>query len=171
MIRHSNTYNCTSTQSGYTLVEMLLALLLVGSFMTILATIFASSMQLQTENQAVSTVMQDGRYIMSRLNYDIHRATAVTTPAALGGSGSTLAITIGGVSNSYTLAAGKLRITNGSGTTDLNGNQTTVTAFNVQRIGNTGGRDTIRLSVTVTSTALTNAGTKSQTFTTTVGRR
>ena len=158
-------------QKGFTLVELLLATALMSGFLIVLTTIFGSALEMQSENQASSAVSQDGRYILARMSYDVQRASAVTTPASLGGSGSTLAVTISAVSNTYSINSGNLRLVNGSGTNNLNGSATTISALSVQRLGNVGGRDTIRLSFTVTSKVLSAGATESQTFTTTVGRR
>jgi prepilin-type N-terminal cleavage/methylation domain-containing protein len=159
------------TQHGFTLVELMVALVLLGGFLIVLTSMFAATMQLQAESQATSAVIQDGQFMMARLTYDIQRADAITVPAALGGSGTALTVTISAVSNSYAVTGGKLQVTNGSGTTDLNGNRTTISALTVQRLGNVGGKDTIKFSFTVTSTGRDNAGTKTQTYTSTVGRR
>ena len=153
------------------MVELLLATALMSGFLVVLTTIFGSALEMQSENQASSAVTQDGRFILARLSYDIQRSSAVTTPASLGASGSTLAVTISAVSNTYSVVSGNLQVVNGAGTTNLNGSATTISAFTVQRLGNAGGKDTIKLSFTVTSKVLDKGAAKSQTFSTTVGRR
>jgi prepilin-type N-terminal cleavage/methylation domain-containing protein len=157
-------------QSGFTLVELLLVMALFALLLTALTDMFVSTMTVRTETQATSSLSQDGRYILSRLSYDVSRASAVSTPALIGSSGSSLAIIIGGVSHSYALSGGNLQLTNNDGTNDLNSSETTVTALSFQRIGNPSGKDTIKLSFTLTSKAQKH-GDHTETFTTTVGRR
>jgi prepilin-type N-terminal cleavage/methylation domain-containing protein len=158
-------------QQGFTLVELLLAMGLMGGFMVVLTTIFSSVLVVQNESQATSSVSQDGRFILARLSYDIGRASSITTPAALGGNSTQLVLVIGGVNQTYSLNAGNLQLVNNNGTNILNGSESVISGLSVTRIGNVGDRETIRLVFTVTSEARDNAGTRTQTFTTTVGRR
>ena len=158
-------------QAGFTLIETLLSMALMSIFLLVLTDIFTQTLSLQTENEAASVVTQDGRYIMQRLAYDVARASAITTPAVLGGSGSTLALTIDGVANTYSVSGGNLQVVNGAGTTALNGNGTTVSGLTVQRLGDGGQADTARVMFTVTSKATPQSGPATQTLTITVGRR
>jgi hypothetical protein len=139
--------------------------------MIILTSMFSAALEVQSESNTSSVVVEDGRYILARLSYDIQRADAVTTPATIGATTTSMGLTISAVANTYAISGGNLQLTNGSGTSNLNGNGTTISALSVQRIGNAGGKDTIRLSVTVTSIGRDNQGQEVQTFTTTVGRR
>lgn len=143
----------------------LLSILLVA-----LTDMFTSVLNVQTESEATAAVSQDGRFILSRLSYDLNHASSVTTPAALGGSGSTLAVVIGGNTYTYAVSSGNLQLTNNLGTNNLNGSETIISGFTVQRLG-VASKDSIRLSFTVTSRPLPDQGAESKTFTTTVGRR
>ena len=158
-------------QRGFTLIELLLAMALMGGFIIVLTSIFSAAVSVQSESQAASSVDQDGRFILSRLHYDISRADSISTPAALGASGSQLTLVIGGVANTYVLGSGNLQLTNDTGTSALNGSETSLSNLSVQRLGNSGGKETIRLSFTITSKARDNQGTRAQTFTMTAGRR
>jgi prepilin-type N-terminal cleavage/methylation domain-containing protein len=160
-----------ASTSGFTLVELLISMALMGMFMVVLTDVVSSTLNVQTESEATSSVSEDGRFLLARLDYDLQRATSITTPAALGGSGASLVLVIGGVSNTYALSSGNLQLTNGSGTNNLNGNDTTISGLTFQRLGNSGGKDTIRVTFTVTSVARTDQGQDSRTFTTTFGRR
>ena len=82
-----------------------------------------------------------------------------------------MALTIGGVATTYALNGGNLQLTDGSGTATLNGSETSISALTFQRLGASGGKDTVRVSFTVTSKAQAKSGASVQTFTTTVGRR
>lgn len=158
-------------QKGFTLVELLLAMALMGSFMVTLTSIFSSVLTVQSEAQATSSVTQDGRFILARLSYDIQRASAINTPPTLGATRTQLDIDIAGVSNNYSISNGNLELNNSNGTSNLNGSETTVSNFSVTLLGNSGDKETIRVTFTVTSVAQDNAGQRTQTFTTTVGRR
>ena len=158
-------------QSGFTLVELLLVMALFAMLLTALTDMFVSVLHVQSESETNAVVMSDGRYILSRVGYDITHATAVSTPAAIGGSGASLVITVGGNAYTYALSGGNLQLTNNNGTNNLNTSETTISGLTFQRIGNAGGKDTIRMTFTVTSKATSNQGAKTETFTTTVGRR
>jgi prepilin-type N-terminal cleavage/methylation domain-containing protein len=156
---------------GTTLVELLIVLGLLGIFLLVIATIFTSTLDIASQNTSYNSVTSDGRFLMARLDYDIGRATAITTPASLGGSGSSLVMTVGGSTYTYGVSSGNLQLTDNVGTANLNGSGVTVSSLNFQRIGNSGGKDTIRYSFTLTSTAKSTAGTSVQTFTSTAERR
>lgn len=158
-------------QRGVSVVETLIVIGLLSVFMVVLTDMFASILDIQSETSATSGVSQDGRYILSRLNYDINRATSITTPAALGGSSTTLALQIGGVTNTYSVFANNLQLSNENGANMLNGSETSVSSFTVQRLGNVSGKDTLRITFTVTGDTATDQGAQSTTFTTTLGRR
>lgn len=158
-------------QQGVTLVEMLLVMGLLGIFLVVLTSIFTATLDVQNQSQSYSATISDGRFIMARLNYDIARATAITTPAALGGSGATLVLTVGGSPYTYTLSGSALQLTDATGTANLNGGGATVSNLNFQRLGNVGGKDTIRYSFKLTSTAIDKSGADTMTFTSTAERR
>jgi hypothetical protein len=158
-------------QGGVTFVELLLVMGLLGIFLVVLTNIFTATLDVQTQSQAYSATVSDGRFIMARLNYDIARATAVTTPAALGDSDAALVLTIDGSPYTYALNAGSLQLTDPTGTAGLDGGGTTVSNLSFQRLGNAGGKDTIRYSFTLTSTATDKSGADTQTFTSTAERR
>ncbi len=160
-----------TTQTGFTLVELLVVMGLLSGFMIILTDIATASVDVQNESAATSSVAQDGRYILARLSYDITRATSVTTPGSLGATATSLMLVIGGVNHTYSLNGTNLQLASSLGTYNVNGSESTVSGFSVQRLGNVGGKDTLRITFTVTSKARDDQGQRAQTFTTTVGRR
>ncbi len=158
-------------QSGFSLVEMIIVMGLMSMFMLTLTDIVVAVGDVSIESEATSAVSIDGRYILARLSYDIQRSTSITTPAALGGSSTSLALVIGGLAQTYSIATNNLRLVNSLGTNILNGSETTISAFSVTRRGNVGGKETITLTFTVTSKAVRDSGVETKTYTTTVGRR
>lgn len=168
--RQKHTYRLHE-QNGFTLVELLISMALMGMFLVVLTDVVSTTLNVQSESEATSAVSEDGRFLLARLDYDMQRATAITTPAALGSSGPSLVLTISGVANTYALSSGTLQLTNGSGTSNLNSNETTVSGLSFQRLGNSGGKETVRVTFTVTSVTKTDQGQDTRTFTTTLGRR
>lgn len=157
---------------GFTLVEMLIAMGLMTIFLVVLSDIVVTVAQISQESDATSSVAEDGRYILSRLSYDIGRATSVTTPGSLGATTSNLVLVIGGANYTYSISGGNLQLAVSPNTDNLNGGDTTISGLSVQRLGNSGGKETLSLSFTVTSKTIRNGSTlESKTYTTTVGRR
>lgn len=155
---------------GLTLVEVLVVMGLLGGFLVVLTTVFTTTLKVQTESDSTASVAQDGRFLLARLSYDILRADTITTPASLGASSSSLVLTISGTTYTYAVASGVLQLTT-TETNALNSSETTVSGFTLQRIGNSGGKETIRLSFTLTSKTRSNSGFETKTYTSTVGRR
>jgi prepilin-type N-terminal cleavage/methylation domain-containing protein len=99
------------------------------------------------------------------------KAASSGIPASLGATSSKLTMTVGGNTYTYALSGTNLRLTTNLGTDNLNGSDTNVSNLSFQRIGNIGGKDTIRVSFTVTSKTQPKQGPRQQTFTITGGRR
>src|SRR5690348_850783 len=93
-------------QSGMTLVEVLVTMGLLSIFLVVIATLFTSSVDVQQRSRSYSTVTTDARVVMERLDYDIARASAVTTPTSLGDNGGSLSLTIDGNTYTYQLTDG-----------------------------------------------------------------
>lgn len=157
---------------GFTLVELIIVMGVTSILLVVMTDIFTTLAKVRTESEATSAVAQDGRFILARLEYDIKRATSITTPAALGNTANTLALVIGGVTYTYSISgSNNLQVVNNIGTNTLNGSDTTVSGLSVQKLGNSGGKETLQLNFSVTSKAVQSSGTLTKTYTTTVGRR
>lgn len=158
-------------QQGFTLAEALVVMALLTGFLMILTTLLTSAIDIQGSSESYSAVLSDSRFIMSRLDYDIARASAVTTPSSLGGSSASLSLTISGNTYTYAASGNNLALTDPGGTTDLNSGGTTVSNISFQALGNSGGKETIRYSFTLTSTRRRGSGYDAQTYTSTAGLR
>lgn len=157
---------------GFTLVELLIYIGLLGIMLVVLTQVFTSALDVQTETEAASFVDLDSRFIINRLTYDIHRAQSITTPAALGATNSTLQLVIGGTNSTYALNGGNLEITDSVGTDRLNSVGSTISAFTVKRLGNTNGKNSLQISFTITSTTVKNGGQpETKNISTTIGIR
>src|SRR3990170_3085882 len=108
-------------QKGFTLIELIIVMGVTTILLVMMTDVFASMAKVRTESEATSAVAQDGRFILARLEYDILRASSVTTPAALGASNNTLAVVIGGVTYTYSVAGTNFQLVNNLGTNIMNG--------------------------------------------------
>lgn len=157
--------------SGFTLVELLIYMGLMSFLLAVISQLFGSIFDVKTESEATAAVEEDGRFLLSRLIYDVERASAISTPSGYGASAGSLVLTIGGVTNTYAISNGVLQLTNGSGTNRINGSGTTVSAATFQKVGDEAGNETVKMSFTVSSVAQRNSGSEVRTYQTTVGRR
>ena len=159
-------------KKGFTLVEMLLYMGFLTAFLVVLTQIFVSTLNVQLESEANSSIQQDGRFIMTRLTYDIERATSISTPASLGGQSSNLVMTISGGTYTYAISGNNLVLTTSLGTDQINGEGTKVSNLLFKRIGNSGGKNTFQITFTLTSVVKRQSGNPDvKNFSTTVGLR
>jgi hypothetical protein len=144
IIRHS-------MKKGFTIVELVIYMGLMATFLVIMGGIFFSILDLQLESKASSDVQQDGQFILSRLGYDIRRATAVTVPAVAGQTGTSLTLTIGGASFAYAVVGGDLQMTTGGVTSNLTSFGSEISNFSIMRLGNVGGLPSLKIGFTLSS--------------------
>ena len=157
--------------AGYTIVELLMFMGLFSMFLVLLTNMFATILETQQRSLATSYVEQTGRFVLSRLLYDIHQADVVVTPASLGDETSTLELQISGADHTYALTGSNLVLTDDEGAYVVNADQVTISNFLVRRIGNVGGKPTLQFSFDVNSTIPDTTGIQSRNFSTTVGLR
>jgi type II secretory pathway pseudopilin PulG len=133
-------------KKGFTIVELMIYMALLGGFLVILGSILLSVIDVQLETQAFSSVEQDGRYIMARLAYDIHRAQSITTPASAGQTASTLTLVTGGIPTTYSFSGGNLQL----GADPLNSYDTIISGFSVTRLGDPTHWHSLQISLDLT---------------------
>lgn len=158
-------------RGGFTLVELLIYMGILSILMYVLSDILFSIINVQLSTQSNSLVTQDGRYIYTRLTYDINRAQSVSQPANLGDSATSIQLVVNATNYSYSLNSGALQISDGSGTYVLNSPDTTISNLRFDRIGNVNGKHTFQINFTITSKAQVNSRYDSQVFQTTAGLR
>jgi Tfp pilus assembly protein FimT len=158
-------------RQGFTIVELLIYCGILTVFLYVMTNIFTSVIDMQLETETANAVTTDSRYILSRLTYDIGRASAITTPASLGQQTGNLVLQIGGTDYTYTLTDGNLILTTTNGTGALNSYGTTVSDVTFRRYGNTDGKHSVRLTFTLTTTTMRAQGPEVRDFETTVGLR
>ncbi|HZZ98694.1 MAG TPA: hypothetical protein VFG51_02050 [Candidatus Saccharimonadia bacterium] len=134
---------------GSTLVELLLYMGLISILLVVMTTMFLSALDVQQSSQSTSSAEQEGNYLLTRLAYDIHRASSVTTPAALGSSSPTLTLVISGASYTYSVSNGQLSLVQGITSEFLSGFDTTISNLSFTRLGNVTGKPTLKISFTV----------------------
>ena len=137
----------------------------------VMASIFGAIIDGKLESEAVSSVDQDGRYILARLSSDMGSAVSIASPAA-GIQGTVLQISTGSTSMKYSLSlANDLQISRSGQLDNLNSVSTSVSGLTFKRIGNGDSNDTIQMQFTLTSRVKKRADTtQTKSFKTTFGR-
>ncbi|MBI4097708.1 MAG: type II secretion system protein [Candidatus Levybacteria bacterium] len=161
-------------QRGFTLVELLLYMGFFSIILVVTLQMFGSVFDAQIESQATSSVATDGRFILSRFNYDMARAQSISDPTLQGIPNAALAIVIEGTTFTYSLDSGDLLLTDSSNSTidQLNSEATSVSDLSFIRLaGGENGKDVIQLSFTLTSEAIRKTQKEIVTFQTTAGLR
>lgn len=132
---------------------------IVAIFLVVLVNIFLSVLEVQLESQSASSVDIDGRFILSRLAYDIHRAQNFSiTPTSL-------SLTINGLNFSYALNGDDLELITPNGSYQLNSHSSQVSDLLFTRVGNNTGKDTVQI------TFITTSGKQTRDYQTTIGLR
>lgn len=163
--------NHQTHKKGFTLVELLIFMAIYSVLIVMTTNILTSTIDIKLQSEATSSVQEDGNFILARLTHDMSQATDIVTPV-LGTPSSTLQLTINGVNHTYQLNTNNLQITNSLGTDNLNSYSTRISNLNFTRLGNSGGKNAVQVSFTLTSrTTNTNGSVESKNFLTTLGLR
>lgn len=156
---------------GFTLVELVIYIGLLSTFLLVLVEIFLSVLNLKAESETTSAINQDTRFIFTRMAYDVDRADLVVLPAQLGGVDNSLQLEIDGATYTYSLADGNLMLNVGGVSDQLNSSDTSIENLSFQKIGNLNGKPTIKTVLTVKALMVETIGSRNQTFETTLGLR
>ncbi len=143
---------------GFSIIELLIYMGIISVFLVILAGILVAVLDSQLKSEAATSVDQSSQYLISRLQYDIRRATGITTPVNLGDTASSLVLTIGGSSYTYAVSAGVLTLATGVKTYNLSPFDVVFSGFSVTRLGNISGKNSVQIGFTVTSLAKDTTG-------------
>lgn len=165
-------------QLGFTIIELVVYIGLLSILIAVMSQVFVATLGVKLESESDTGVSQDGNYIITRLAYDIRRASRIISPN-VGESASMLSLGIieGGIEQvyEYTLTGDTLSLSDGVTTESIHGDTTTISDFSVSRFGNSGtitdARDTIQFILTVTSTYTVPLGAQQMTFQSTEGLR
>lgn len=159
------------SNKGYTLIELVIYIALLTVLLYILTEVFIGMLKIQTESEVTSQIQQDGRFITSRLIYDIRRASSIAYPILIGSSGSELQIVVNAENYTYQQNNNKLELVNAYGTSMLNGYGTQISNLQFTRVGNMSGKPSIQIRFTLTSLIPRYEGFDQKNFQTTIALR
>ena len=71
---------------------------------TALTTVFGQIIDVQLESKSISSIDQNGRYIMARLTHDMQSATSIASPSAAGQQSNSLKIVVNSINYTYSVS-------------------------------------------------------------------
>lgn len=156
---------------GFTIIELMIYMFIMSFLIFIINDIMIAALERKADFESNSNVEMDSRYIIKRLEYDINRASTISTPTAVGLTASSLVISIGGTQNTYSISSGNMVLTNQDGNNNLNSGYTSLSNVYFARYGTSTGKSTIRINFTMQSLIKDKQGNEIRTVNTTVGLR
>lgn len=163
-------------QDGYTLIELLLYVAIMGILLGALTSFFGVSLSSRIKNESIIEVDRQGEFMIDTIARTTRAADSITTPA-VGASGGTLtlAMATAGVNPTiFNISGTTLQIKEGAGATiPLNSNRVAVTGFTVKNLsrGSTPGVIKISFTVSTVNTTGRNEYDYQKTFTTSASLR
>lgn len=155
----------SKAQSGATLIELLLYIVLLSMLLLSVFNIFSRILSTRNRSLSVSLIQRNGNFLLTKLIADIKSAQAVAAPVNIGGSDTTMSLRIGITTSVYTLNSGRLQVNSGSGNINLNDADTSVSNFIVKKFGNLNGKPALEIGFTLTSLVVEDNGqTKSESY-------
>jgi hypothetical protein len=150
--------------SGTTVVELILYIGLLSIFILLLFNLFSSLLSSQTRSVAVSLIQTNGNFILTKLTHDINQADSIVSPATLDTPVTTMTLKNGTNNVTYSVVDKRLVLSDATGNHNLNDVDTTFSNFIVRRLGNTGGKQGLEISFTITSNVTDNSNIKTKDF-------
>lgn len=163
-------------QAGYTLIELLLYVAMIGILLSAVTYFFGAAAEARVKNQTVMEVDSQGTYVMDYIAETVHNATSISAPT-IGTSGSslTLVVPVGSLSPTvFNVASGAMQVKEGTGAAaTLTSDDIQITSFTVKNLSRSGTTGIVQVSFTLSRVNASNRSEYdySRTFTTSVGVR
>lgn len=156
---------------GFTLVELLMSMAILSILIGVMTGIFTAIIDTSLDSVSTSAVDQDGKFIVARLTYDMQRASEIVAPSVPSSTTNpSLTIKVDSVDYTYNQdGSGNLRLTNSSGSDNLNSSTIQVSDLSFQRLGVGNATDTIQMKFRLTSKIKQAKGSETKFFQTTLG--
>lgn len=163
---------------GFTILELVLYMGLLGIFLVIMTNLFVSTIEVRLESQTQSAIQQDGRFILQRLSYDIRRAQNIVLPL-FGEQTNSLDLLINENQTNqhfiYSLDNQNLVLLINGERFVLNSRNSQITNLNFERIGNSDldpqTKDGVQIKFTLITTSQKKSAPEVKNFQTTINLR
>jgi type II secretory pathway pseudopilin PulG len=139
-------------QAGYTLIELLLYVVLIGTLLTSVTYFFGLAVDARVKNQTIAEVNDQGVAVMDSITQTIRNAISISSPAAAGTASSlTLVVPTGSLSPTvFNLTGSTLQITEGvSSPVALTSNDLQVTNLTFKNLTRSGTNGNVQISFTL----------------------
>jgi Tfp pilus assembly protein PilW len=150
-----NGIDMKTRQSGYTLIELLLYVVIISALLTSITYFFGITIEARAKNQTIAEVDEQGVAAMDYINQTIRNATSITTPTA-GGNGSSLTLVVptGSLSPTiFNLSGTTLQVKEGSANAiALTSNDIQVTSLAFRNLTRSGTPGMVQVSFTLSRT-------------------
>lgn len=163
-------------QAGYTLIELLLYVAMIGILLSALVAFFGVTTDARVKNQSISEVNEQGTYAMDYIMQTVRNGTSIATPT-VGTNSAQLTVVVPTASLSptvFSVVSGVLQVKEGSGAAvNLTSGKVQVTAFTVTNVSRAGTSGIVKVDLTLNRIAspVLNGYDYLRTFTTSVGVR
>jgi len=165
-----------NTQAGYTLIELLLYVAMVGVLLGAITVFFSISTDARIKNQSINEVNDQGTFALDYAAQTVRNATSISSPAAsTSGSQLTLAVPTSSLSPTvFSVVGGVLQVKEGTATAiALTNSKIQVTSFSVTNLTRSGTSGIVQINLTLNriNAASRNEYDYQRTFTTSIGVR
>lgn len=139
-------------EKGYTLIELLLYVTIVGTLLVAVSIFFAMTSESRIKNQSIVEVDQQGTFVMEYIASTVRNADSITAPTA-GGTGAslTLAVPTGPLSPTvFDLNGTTLQVTEGaSAAIALTNSKVQVTSLAFKNLSRASTPGVVQISLTL----------------------
>lgn len=139
------------SQTGNTVIEMLLYLLLLTIFLLAMFNLFGQIISSRSRSASVSLIQRNGNFLINKISQDIRQSSSISVPATIGTSAVSLSLNIGSSNFVYSQNSGLLIISHGGSDYVLHDLGTHIENFSVHRFGNSPGKPVINVGFTLFS--------------------
>jgi type II secretory pathway pseudopilin PulG len=147
------TFHINQSQCGYTLLELLLYIAIVGALLTSVTFFFGVTLDARVKNQTIVEVNEQGTALIDSITQTIRNSTSITAPT-IGTSGASLTLVVptGALSPTvFSLSSGIVQIKEGAGAlTPLNSNKVQVSSLTFKNLSRASTPGSVQISFVMT---------------------
>lgn len=138
-----------SRKGGFTLVELLLYSILVGTIILFISFFLQTTLVSRVKNQTEAEVEQEGLRAMQMITQIIRNSSAINSPA-IGVSAASLSLNAPASNPTvFDLSGGRIRVDEGAGAVFLTSDRLSVSGLNFHNVSGSGTNGSVKITFTV----------------------